>query len=43
VKPPCHDPIYMESQQLDCNRATHKAAMSGMGLRGIRFSESPPI
>src|SRR2546422_7154841 len=35
AKPPCHQPIYMESQQLDCNQATHKAAMLNTGSGGI--------
>jgi hypothetical protein len=37
AKPPCHDAIYMKFQELDCNRATYKAAMLNRGSGGIAY------
>src|SRR5262249_52400138 len=41
AKPPCHNPIHMKFQELDCNWAAHKAAMPSPGpMRNQPFSGS---
>src|SRR5215470_9232576 len=40
AKPPCHNAIYMKLQELDCNRAAHKAAMPDTGRWGIRLAKA---
>jgi hypothetical protein len=41
AKPPCHHTIYMKFQELDCNRAAHKAAMPNKGSGGIAAYRKP--